>query len=372
MSHEIMEYDSPVYRKKPAWHGLGVVIPEGDVWKMDPEHILTTAKMNFPVIKEPVYRRWVDDNGQEHYINAGEKAGFFMTVRGDLDGFNPHSYLGQVGDGYNSIQNADLRDFAIALSKNEPITFETAGTLRNGKLAWMLARRPQAIKVLDDKQYDYLLLSTTHDGTGAFVSSLTRIRVVCWNTLSAAINNECSPRYAIRHTDGAEMRISEARSALSASRKYGENLTNWLTSMAKQSVDKRFVEGFLSAVIPPNKEGKVTAQAKKTRERIADLIYGGQIGSDSDAVMKNGQPTAYGVYNAFTQWGETDRTIRCRTQADGEKRDVGEARMDTVMFGSFAKMRMDAFQAIGRNIGLTGEQPVWEVAQSAMAGSTSN
>jgi len=374
MSHEVMEYDKPAYSKKPAWHGLGVVIPEGDLWKLDAEHVLGTSGMDYEVEKVPTYRRWVDENGDEHFFKVPT---FYMTVRMDLEPTNPVAYLGQVGEQYNEIQNSDLRDFAAALSAEEELVFETAGTLRNGKMAWMLAKRPQALKVMDDKLIDYLLLSTSHDGTQAFIAALTRIRVVCWNTLSAAINAECTPRYVVRHTEGANWKIAEAKAALQQTTRYGDEMTNWLTSFAKQAVDKRFVDGFLQAMIPgekwrKNKSGKSTlSQAEKKRNRIRELVWGDQLGFDADAVFdrKKAQPTAYGLFNAFTQWGETDRVIRCRTQADGEKRDEAEARMDSVLFGSFARDREVAFQAIGRGIGLTGEQPIWEKAEALMAGS---
>ena len=371
----VLEYDNPAYAKKPAWHNKGVTIPEGDLWKLDRKHILVTSGMAFNVLKLPVFREY-EINGQKRYFQV---PGFYMTVRDDLEPTNPVAYMGQVGEVYQNIQNADLRDFALALAETESsLNFETAGTLKNGKLAWMLAKCPQAVQVLDDKQYDYLLLSTSHDGTQAFVVALTRIRVVCWNTLSAAINETCTPRYVVRHSEGATWKLEEAKTALRQHSQYGAEFTNLLTSFAKQAVDKRFVEGFLQAMIPGekyriNKKGPRTlSQAEKKREEVRHLIYGGQLGGKMDAVWQNGNPTAYGVLSGFTQWGETDRTIRCTTQADGEKKDEGEARMESVLFGSFARDREVAVRAISRNIGLTGEQPVWDRAELALAGTASN
>ena len=154
MSHEVLEYDNPAYAKKPAWHGLGIVIPEGDLWKMDADHVLGTGSMDFDVELVPSCARWFDDAGKEHVI---EIPGCFLTRRMDLAPDNPASYLGQVGDQYRAIQNRDMRDFAVALSENAKMQFETAGTLRNGKLAWMLARTSEIIKVMDDQLLDFIL-----------------------------------------------------------------------------------------------------------------------------------------------------------------------------------------------------------------------
>jgi hypothetical protein len=100
--------------------------------------------------------------------------------------------LGTVGPDYTCIQNADAFSPLDPFLKAGVATIETAGSLKGGSRVWMLAKVNRAdMQIADgDTVAKYLLATTGHDGMSSFRLAITPIRVVCMNTLSAAINGK--------------------------------------------------------------------------------------------------------------------------------------------------------------------------------------
>jgi phage/plasmid-like protein (TIGR03299 family) len=338
---------------KPAiWSQFGS--PVGNLSEMDVD-VLSESQMDYEVVKKPVFAQYFE-NGQIKYFEVPER---FLTARVDKHPTDPCAYLGHVGDNYNVIQNAELRDFAVSLADTGNAQFERAGTFRNGKAAWMLARVDGDFCVRNDPLYPYLMLVTSHDGSLPFMSILTMVRARCQNMISAAMN-KCKYRYSIRHTESASWKIDEANKAMKHGTAYAECLRKELEKMSQDLMDKNFVEGFLAAVIrgekfKKNKAGMtVKTQAEKTREELKGLIWGGQIGGDDEALFRDGKPTAYGMYMAYTQFDETERVVRCHEHEDGTKKTETEARFDSIMFGGMYRNRDVVFNLLMRRNELKG------------------
>lgn len=360
----MFEYNSPAYPKKPVWQGLGTVVD--NLEDMDEQTVLGTCKMGYEVIKKPVFCQYYED-GQIKYAEVPER---FLTVRMDKHPTDPCAYLGHVGDHYTVIQNEQMKEFAVQLSDTGNVHFEYAGTIRNGKAAWMLAQIPGQFSVLDDKLFPYLMLTNSHDGSMSFMSILTMMRARCWNVMSAAVK-KCRYRYSIKHTQSADWKINEANAALKNGVVYAHLLRGELEKMAKDVMDKNFVDGFLAAVIrgekyKKNKAGQsVLTGAEKTRQLLKGLIWGGQIGGDDEALFRDGNPTAYGIYSAFTQYAETEQTVRCHEHEDGTKKTEVEARFDSSMFGGMSRKRDVVFDLLMRRSELKGKAE--DMAQMVVA-----
>lgn len=344
-----MSFEYLSYIKKPIWYGLGWQIDNGDISQVDDYVNPVQNQMGFEVHKVPVFRQYYE-NGDMKYFQVPER---FITVRTDLPADDVNAYLGYVGDNYTVIQNDEMRDFALQLSESGQVCFEHVGTMRNGKVAWMLARVPAEYGIMGDVLYPYMLLTNSHDGSLAFMSIFTMIRARCWNTVSAIVGKD-RYRYSIKHTQNSDMKVSECKEALKHGQVYAQRLRGELTKMAKDLMDKNFVDGFLAAVVrgekfKKNKAGQsVLTKAEKTRQELAGLIWGGQIGGDSDAMFRDGKPTAYGLYSAWTQFDETERIVRCHEQEDGTKRSEEEARFDSIMFGGMSRKRDMVFDLLMR------------------------
>lgn len=124
------------------------------------------------------------------------------TVRSDND-----KTLGVVGAKYGVVQNAKAFEFIDIITSGQlggeqkPI-IETAGILGDGERMFVTAKMPNKLYIDGDNRdgiEDYILFTNTHDGTGAVTVLFTPIRVVCQNTLNAALR-EASNKLIFKHT----------------------------------------------------------------------------------------------------------------------------------------------------------------------------
>jgi hypothetical protein len=108
-------------------------------------------------------------------------------------------------------QNRDVFAFADELigSGRVKCAYETAGSLFNGRRVFMLVTMPKG-RIVGDEYQPYLCLSNAHDGSACLQVFLTGIRVVCNNTLQAALNT-AKRKIAIRHLSAMERRKNGAR-----------------------------------------------------------------------------------------------------------------------------------------------------------------
>ena len=106
-----------------------------------------------------------------------------------------NQYINVVGDGYGVIQNSKAFEFIDLMTsgtiggEQTPI-IETAGILNDGARMYVTAKMPGKFFVNGDDSEgidDYILFTNTHDGSGAVMALFTPIRVICQNTLNAAI-----------------------------------------------------------------------------------------------------------------------------------------------------------------------------------------
>src|SRR3954451_19779789 len=101
---------------------------------------------------------------------------------------------------------------------------ETAGALGKGERIFITAKLPDYIKVgSDDLIEKYLFLTTSHDGYGAITVAFTPVRIVCANTLNAAMRNHTNS-IKIRHTEGAKERLEIAHRLMGISDKFSHEL----------------------------------------------------------------------------------------------------------------------------------------------------
>jgi phage/plasmid-like protein (TIGR03299 family) len=120
--------------------------------------------------------------------------------------------LGVVGAQYRVIQNIDaFRCFDPCVATGK-VQYHTAGSLRGGRIVWVLARISGSLQIAkDDLVEKFILLSSSHDGSSPLTMAFTTVRVVCMNTLSMALKGATGDkRLNIRHTASAGARIEDS------------------------------------------------------------------------------------------------------------------------------------------------------------------
>ena len=127
-----------------------------------------------------------------------------------------------VTDRYRVVQNEDAFAFTDALL-GEGVTYETAGSLQNGRRTWILAKLPQNYIISGDEITPYLVFMNSHDGTGAIKAAMTPIRVVCQNTLNLALKT-AKRTWSADHVGDIQGKMEDARYTLLYADQYMKEL----------------------------------------------------------------------------------------------------------------------------------------------------
>jgi len=219
------------------WHGLGVVIEERP---KNVHQALRLADLEWRVESQPLY--YESTRGDDIKPIPDKKA----LVRNDTD-----KCLGVVTSKYEEIQNDSLMSFVYTLMKEGGAKLETAGSLKGGAIVWALADlEDYTIEiggVEDELTKTYLLATTSHDGSSACRIMTTKVRVVCFNTLSMALGS-ANNVYSIRHIGHVDSRVREARESLGLALKWDNSITEALEFLAEEECNNELFSQLMEQV----------------------------------------------------------------------------------------------------------------------------
>ena len=193
MTHEITSSDGLVLVGQPAWHGLGIVLPEGP---LDPVRARELAGLGWEPRLLPVFA------GEERVAIETHRA-----VQRDDDG----TILGVVGADFHPLTNRAFFELLTALGRQ----VESAGSFRGGRVVFALLRQTEFQVGPGDLIRPYLMVSQGHDGSRALTFKRVRTRVVCANTDAAAMG-EGTATLSYRHTDSLQARVEAAAATMEA------------------------------------------------------------------------------------------------------------------------------------------------------------
>lgn len=241
MAHEI---ESLMYTREKPWHGLGTQVMEAPT----SAEAIKLAGLDWEVVGQPIFT----DSGIQI-------PGYVANTRS-----SDNRVLGVVTDKYKIVQNKDAFAFTDNLI-GENCRYETAGSLKNGKSVWMLAKLPRTA-VLGDDVDQYLCFNNTHDGTGAVKVFMTPIRVVCNNTLNLALNR-ASRFWSCKHMGKMEDKLAEATQTLQLANTYMDELKVKADQYANTSITMDRVKQVVAELFPINDDDSDRHKATMTKAR---------------------------------------------------------------------------------------------------------
>lgn len=195
--------------KETPWHRFGKILPEAP----SVDDAMMAAEIDYRVDLEPVYTRRAAPNGEGDLLTAVPDA--FAVMRSDTT-----SALSVVGKRYAPIQNSELGNVLRPIVDSGDLSLETGGALKGGRKVWMLGRwntdrlNPSAHHIMGQLGVaPFILITNSHDGTSAATAILTPVRVVCQNTLTAALSTR-DQSVRVPHTGMASKRLIDATESL--------------------------------------------------------------------------------------------------------------------------------------------------------------
>lgn len=254
------------------WHGLGTPVSEA----LTSKEALERAGLDWEVLQKPIF-------------TEGKEIPHFMANVRSSD----NSVLGVVSDRYKIVQNTEAFDFTDSLI-NDDVRYETAGSLRNGRTIWLLAKMPQT-EILGDKIDPYICFTNSHDGTGAIKVCVTPIRVVCNNSLNLALS-KASRSWATKHMGSISSKLEEAKRALHLANNYMEKLDEEADRLANSKISDEEIHKVLDELFPisENASDRQKNNIQKAKEEIMVCYF-------APDIMKF-MGTKYGFINAVSDW----------------------------------------------------------------------
>jgi len=172
MAHDIFGKRFVGYREA-AWHKLGTVIPEGTIISV--ADALRTGQIDFTYQDVPV--GYTTPAGE--FVQSDTRK---IILRSPTDDDPIWRDVGVVSDEYGYLQNQELAAGLDAIAQATGWSFETVGALEKGRTVFMTLR-VGAGSIFGD-EYETFLVVSDGKGTGrALTINVTKVRVVCKNTL---------------------------------------------------------------------------------------------------------------------------------------------------------------------------------------------
>lgn len=259
--------------REPMWHGLGEVLPEYP----GREEAMRLAGHDFTLVEQPVF---VLNDGMSIPTEMPE---YKAIVRGDT------GKVFQIAkSSYHVLQPEIIWDVADNVVNLPNVKYETAGVLQEGATLWVLAwlDEPTTIKNDISPIYPFVCVSTTNDGSGACKARATSIRVVCWNTFSAAEaqGKKTGREFTFRHTKNVMARIEDAKAALRGVRENHSAFVELANELAGLPVSDIGVEFFVQQFIPKPEAAiisdRVLDNINGARKQVRNLLASDTIGQD--------------------------------------------------------------------------------------------
>lgn len=337
MSHEIAVINgrsAMAYQGEDPWHKLGSVFS-------------TEARTNIALAMEAANLNWNVET-RPVYLADGRVNPFSLAVVRDVD----DAIIGSVGPKTSLVQNKEAFGILDELVQDFGLEIETAGALYNGAQVWMLAKLPNSTEeiVPGDKVEGYTLIQHAHDNGHSLDGILVQTRVVCKNTMAAALaehgeaNTEKGRVFKVKKTKNVSFRVDEAAKTMSQLAAALRASNETLRSLARKSLTPREIAEFIEAVIPI-KPVTVTANGKdavrvdskvltERRKAIAALVFEGVGAKMANQFAAKGQATAWGAVNAISEYFDHVRPAEAQSASSKQKAN------QSALFGTNAQVKL--------------------------------
>jgi len=265
-----------------AWHGLGQYVSEA----MTSEQAIKLGGLDYLVEKRPLF---APAKGNQYV----EVPNYFSNVRTDTD-----QVLGVVKTRYRIVQNRDAFSFFDSIIDQGEAIFETAGALGKGERIFITAKLPEDMLVKGERVEKYIMLTNSHDGSTTIIAGFTPIRVVCNNTLTAALKGGLDNKVSISHTASAESRLKEASRLMGIASKYMTEVNTIFENMTTKKLSDLEIKHFIETVM--KNETKETDKEASTRmKNLLDQVYSFTV-SHPTQTTEAAYRTLWGVYNGIS------------------------------------------------------------------------
>lgn len=287
-------------RNIPAWHREGVVklgsISFDELFPADGS--LGVAGINWGVRKRPSFVQLEDGT----YVPSPDG---FDIVRDSDNAVLTRGGRG-VGVGYDPIINRDSFAFLRDAMNDHIIEWDTAISVDGGSTVAGVVYLPDSgIDIVKgDRHYLYLTVINTHDGSGAMKVFPTDVRVVCANTVAAALHSrDRALTVNVRHSGSTTTKLNEAQRLFRGATTEYQRFLEWQSKLAEVRATDAQVADVATRLF-----GVAAADASaRSKTIIENKVLALTAGINRERLLlPSPDLTAYGVFNGITDMVDHD------------------------------------------------------------------
>jgi phage/plasmid-like protein (TIGR03299 family) len=275
---------------------------------------------------------------------------FQLQIKDTLESMNMYAVKRKMSDGtwklltdsravgarYNPLQNRNAFEWFDPFLQAKEARLHTAGALLEGSRIWVLAKleRDPIVVTPEDIVEKYLLLSHAHDGSLAIRVGFTPIRVVCYNTLSAAHSDKASKLIRVKHSKSMKSNLENIRHTMDVINQEFEATAEQYKLLASKQINQADVHKYVKRVFELDelKDEEIGTRSGNLMAKVEELFETGK---------GNTLPTVKGsywaAYNGVTEYLSWDYA----KPKNGEDTKM-DSRLNSLWFGDNADMNQRA------------------------------
>lgn len=304
-----------------AWHGMGVVtdgiLPAREAFE--------TADALFTVEKRELRVPIHSEDGPDGYLPGRvvyQPSGTFGVVRTDTQ-----ALLGVVSKQYEIVQNDSLLRMAEFI--REEVDMDSVVVLADGaKVAFTASLRGAETDIVPGDTVKRRIVGYLgHDGKTGCGAKFTNIRVVCQNTLTAALN-ESGAHSSITHKNGANGNFDALINSIDVARQDFVTECELMREFSRASMRLQGFDEFVDEVYNIDED-----QVFRKRDKLRDAFLRGY-GSD---------------FAPASLWNAVNAITQVETSTRGTTAAKGRSQFARGTFGAGAQISKKAF-AVASNL----------------------
>jgi len=314
MGHQVYRTngkDSMAWTLQKPWHGLGQEVDPNatvDEWAK-------AAQLEWEVLRSNITYT-IPKGGFRDSDIALPYSDRQVLYRSDN-----YAPLHTVSAKYKIVQPLDVLGFYRELVTFLGYKIETAGSLDMGRRVWALAKTGQDIDMDGDKVEGYLLLATAYDASFSTTAQFTSVRVVCNNTLGAAL--EMGNQRMVRIPHYCDFNHTKVKADLGILAEVQEGFADKCWRLASLKLDDCDAAGVIWMAV---------GEQERAFETTWELYKGGP-----GCEYPTAKNTAWGVINAITCYADHYKPARSSNN-----------RLRSAWFGPSFEMKRMAWDSLVR------------------------
>ena len=266
MAHEIEMIDGQAqmaYAGETPWHGLGTKVSND----IGTEEMMKAAGLDWTVDKHPIYY----SHGLAKLYPVDKKVALVRSNEGKV--------MDIVSDNWNPIQNFEAFEFFRDFVEKGQMTMDTAGSLKEGKMVWALAKVNDGFTIKtpqgEDTVKSYLLFSNPHEYGKSTNIRYVAERVVCNNTMSVALRENADHWLRLSHHRPFD--AEEAKKLMGMADEKTDVYKEYAEFLASRPYTAEDVVLYFNRVFPSNSKKDKDARAVKEAQEVMHTQPGAEL-----------------------------------------------------------------------------------------------